>query len=219
MNIKSTLVKAATASMLAVLGLVTLNNNKASNQAQAATLPAAVTVKYVPNYSIAVWNNPTNPQLTGKLLKDNTAWKVFDSSTDANGNVWYNLGGNQWIMSKYTVAGIVNVRPVAQVQQQAPAQNGRQNQAPVAQRTQSQAPVSTVSGSEAAAKAWIAGRESGGSYTARNGQYYGKYQLSSAYLGGDYSPANQERVADNYVRGRYGSWTNAQSFWMSHGWY
>ena len=79
--------------------------------------------------------------------------------------------------------------------------------------------TSNVSGSEAAAKAWIAGRESGGSYTARNGQYVGKYQLSASYLNGDYSAANQERVADNYVKSRYGSWTAAQSFWQANGWY
>lgn len=79
--------------------------------------------------------------------------------------------------------------------------------------------TSGVSGNEAAAKAWIAARESGGNYNARNGQYIGKYQLSSSYLGGDYSPANQERVADNYVAQRYGSWSNAQAFWQNNGWY
>ena len=78
---------------------------------------------------------------------------------------------------------------------------------------------SGVSGNDAAAKAWIAGRESGGNYGARNGQYVGKYQLSAAYLNGDYSAANQERVADRYVASRYGSWSAAQSFWQSHGWY
>ena len=79
--------------------------------------------------------------------------------------------------------------------------------------------TSNTSGSEAAAKAWIAGRESGGSYSARNGQYIGKYQLSASYLGGDYSAENQERVADNYVKSRYGSWTGAQKFWQNNGWY
>ena len=78
---------------------------------------------------------------------------------------------------------------------------------------------SSVSGNDAAAKAWIAGRESGGNYGARNGQYIRKYQLSALYLNGDYSAANQERVADNYVASRYGSWTAAQQFWQSHGWY
>lgn len=79
--------------------------------------------------------------------------------------------------------------------------------------------TSGVSGSEAAAKEWIAQRESGGSYGARNGQYVGRYQLSAAYLNGDYSPANQERVADQYVAQRYGSWQQAQAHWMSAGWY
>ena len=79
--------------------------------------------------------------------------------------------------------------------------------------------TSTVSGDEASAKAWIANKESGGSYTAQNGQYYGKYQLSSSYLHGDYSAENQEKVADSYVTNRYGSWTAAQQFWQTHGWY
>ena len=79
--------------------------------------------------------------------------------------------------------------------------------------------TSNVSGSEAAAKAWIANKESGGSYTASNGQYYGKYQLSLSYLKGDTSAANQEAVADNYVTSRYGSWVAAQTFWQQNGWY
>ncbi|RAY09366.1 aggregation-promoting factor [Levilactobacillus brevis] len=76
-----------------------------------------------------------------------------------------------------------------------------------------------VSGPEASAKAWIANKESSGSYSARNGQYVGKYQLSSSYLNGDYSAANQEKVANSYVNSRYGSWSAAQAFWQSHGWY
>ncbi|WP_125573058.1 aggregation-promoting factor [Levilactobacillus huananensis] len=76
-----------------------------------------------------------------------------------------------------------------------------------------------VSGSESSAKAWIAGKESGGSYSARNGQYIGKYQLSASYLNGDYSAANQEKVANSYVASRYGSWSAAQSFWQANGWY
>lgn len=74
-------------------------------------------------------------------------------------------------------------------------------------------------GSSSSAKEIIAQRESGGSYNARNGQYIGRYQLSASYLNGDYSPANQERVADNYVSQRYGSWDNALAFWNNNGWY
>ena len=81
------------------------------------------------------------------------------------------------------------------------------------------APASTVSGSEAEAKEWIAQKESGGSYTATNGRYIGRYQLTDSYLNGDYSAENQERVADAYVAGRYGSWSAAKNFWLNNGWY
>lgn len=79
--------------------------------------------------------------------------------------------------------------------------------------------TSNVSGDEQAAKEWIAARESGGSYTAQNSRYYGRYQLDASYLGGDFSPANQDRVADQYVASRYGSWSAAKSYWLSNGWY
>ncbi|WP_268913372.1 LysM peptidoglycan-binding domain-containing protein [Lentilactobacillus sp. SPB1-3] len=68
-------------------------------------------------------------------------------------------------------------------------------------------------------KAWIAYHESRGSYGVTNGKYIGRYQLDAAYLKGDFSPANQEKVANNYVNNRYGSWSNAKSFWEAHGWY
>ena len=79
--------------------------------------------------------------------------------------------------------------------------------------------TSSLSSSEEAAKEWIVQKESGGSYTKQNGNYYGKYQLSISYLNGDLSAANQEKVADQYVASRYGSWTAAQAFWESHRWY
>ena len=89
---------------------------------------------------------------------------------------------------------------------------------PVAEEV-AETPAATVSGSEAEAKEWIAQKESGGSYTATNGQYIGRYQLTASYLDGDYSAENQERVADAYVAGRYGSWTAAKNFWLNNGWY
>ncbi|MCH1922470.1 peptidase M23, partial [Shewanella sp. A3A] len=67
--------------------------------------------------------------------------------------------------------------------------------------------------------AWIANKESGGSYTASNGNYYGKYQLSKSLLNGDYSASNQETVADEYVASRYGSWVAAKAFWEANGYY
>ena len=101
-----------------------------------------------------------------------------------------------------------------------------QKEAPVASApaeavapTPAAAPASTVSGSDAEAKEWIAQKESGGSYTATNGRYIGRYQLTDSYLNGDYSAENQERVADAYVAGRYGSWSAAKNFWLNNGWY
>ena len=74
-------------------------------------------------------------------------------------------------------------------------------------------------GDSSSAKEWIAQKESGGSYSATNYRYIGRYQLDSSYLGGDHSPENQERVADAYVAGRYGSWEAAKQFWLANGWY
>lgn len=69
------------------------------------------------------------------------------------------------------------------------------------------------------AKSWIINKESSGNYNAQNGRYYGAYQLDSSYLNGDYSKENQDRVAEEYVSNRYGSWENAKTFWEQNGWY
>ena len=112
-----------------------------------------------------------------------------------------------------------NQNQQAQRQNVAPQQTQTVKAATPAQQASSNQASSGLSGSEQAAKNWIAQHESGGNYNATNGQYIGKYQLSSSYLHGDYSPANQERVANQYVASRYGSWTNAQAHWESCGWY
>lgn len=106
-------------------------------------------------------------------------------------------------------------QPAQQTQQTTQNNNSTNYQAPANSNNY----TSAVTGDEASAKAWIAARESGGNYNARNGQYIGKYQLSASYLNGDYSEANQERVADNYVKNRYGSWSAAQQFWQTNGFY
>lgn len=103
------------------------------------------------------------------------------------------------------------VQPQPQTQTEAQPQEQPQVQA------QTQQP--TLNDNEQSAKNWIAQKESNGSYSATNGQYIGKYQLSSSMLNGDYSPENQERVADNYVTQRYGSWQNAKEAWLANGWY
>ena len=93
-----------------------------------------------------------------------------------------------------------------------------ETQAATVAETQSATTEKTATSTNAA-KEWIAQKESSGSYTATNGRYIGRYQLDSSYLNGDYSAANQERVAEQYVTSRYGSWEAAKAFWEANGWY
>ena len=120
------------------------------------------------------------------------------------------------------------VQAQPQVKPQQPAQPKQTVQTQPKQQAQpqqvSQKPAATSnnsgnSSSEDAAKAAIANRESGGSYSASNGQYYGKYQLGKSMLNGDLSESNQEKTADNYVNDRYGSWSNALDHSDQYGWY
>ncbi|GEO70558.1 aggregation-promoting factor C-terminal-like domain-containing protein [Levilactobacillus acidifarinae] len=87
------------------------------------------------------------------------------------------------------------------------------------QKKQITAINASLSKKQKAAKNWIAYHESRYSYTARNGNCYGRYQLLKAYLHGNYSAVNQEKTANQYVAGRYGTWTKAKKFWQSHHWY
>ena len=112
-----------------------------------------------------------------------------------------------------TTTPVVVAQPAA-VQTPAPVVQAQPTvQAASVQQTAAVAPTTS------SAKEWIAQKESGGSYSARNGQMIGRYQLTASYLNGDYSAANQDRVADQYVTSRYGSWDAAKSFWLSNGWY
>ena len=104
------------------------------------------------------------------------------------------------------------------VQETAPAATTTVTETPAA-TTSTETTTATTAATTSSAKEWIAQKESGGSYSASNGQYVGRYQLSASYLNGDYSEANQERVADQYVTSRYGSWEGAQAFWQANGWY
>ena len=155
-------------------------------------------------------NNLSNPNLifVGQQLKVNN---------DNNGQAVAQQNANNNAQAAQQQATSQNTQAQASTQQAAQQQATSQNTQ--AQASNNSNYSSNVSGSDAAAKAWIAQHESSNNYNARNGQYIGKYQLSASYLNGDYSPANQERVADQYVAQRYGSWTNAQCFWEANGWY
>ena len=140
-------------------------------------------------------------------------------------NIHLIFPGQKLVINANNGDAAVSTQQSAQTTQQASQQQTMQqaSQQQTMQTTQQQTMQTTqqavASSSEQAARDWIASRESGGSYTAQNGNYYGKYQLSSAYLGGDYSAENQERVANSYVLNRYGSWANAKSHWLQNGWY
>lgn len=161
-----------------------------------------------------------------KLAKDynTTVDAIVNTNKLSNANLIF--VGQKLEIGEATQAD--NNQQAAQDQQSQQAAQDQQNQQVTPAASSQQATTnynttsnytSNVSGNEQAAKEWIAARESGGNYGARNGQYIGRYQLSASYLGGDYSPANQERVADQYVASRYGSWSAAQSHWLSNGWY
>lgn len=123
---------------------------------------------------------------------------------------------------------VVQQAPVQQKQvtYQAPVQQKTTYKAPVQQKQAvQQAPVqkkaAAYTPNSSSAKEWIAMKESTNNYNAvsASGTYVGKYQLTRSYLNGDTSPANQERVADKYVKDRYGSWEKAKAFHQANGWY
>lgn len=190
--------------------------------------------------SYKVQSGDTLSGISQKFGKD---YSFVSSIASANGISNPNLihAGTTLVIPDGTTTVRKTAQPVQkqQVQQsstyKAPSQQKQQTtyKAPVQQKQQAQTQTksyqstqkasnaSSYQGSSSSAKAWIAQKESSNSYDARSatGKYIGKYQLDKSYLNGDYSAANQERVADNYVKQRYGSWEKAKQFWLANGWY
>ena len=120
--------------------------------------------------------------------------------------------------NKISNVNLITVGQVLDIEDEKSTTNTTE-QATTTQATTTVSASDGLSAEDAAAKEWIAQKESSGSYTAQNGQYYGRYQLTITYLNGDLSPANQEKVANQYVVNRYGSWSAAKNFWLANGWY
>ena len=120
--------------------------------------------------------------------------------------------------NKISNVNLITVGQVLEIEDEKATTNTTE-QATTTQATTTVSASDGLSAEDAAAKEWIAQKESSGSYTAQNGQYYGRYQLSLSYLNGDLSPVNQEKVANQYVVNRYGSWSAAKNFWLANGWY
>ncbi|WP_159723216.1 LysM peptidoglycan-binding domain-containing protein [Enterococcus sp. CSURQ0835] len=180
-----------------------------------------------------VQSGDTLSSISVKFVGDNS---LIDSIAADNGVSNYMIyAGEQLTIN--TDGSAAYTAPATSYNYQEPVQDTTAYQAPVQETTTYQAPAqettyqapatqaapaaqaSSTPASTSSAKEWIAFKESSGSYSATNGKYIGRYQLDASYLNGDYSEANQERVADQYVAGRYGSWEGAQAFWQANGWY
>lgn len=214
-KMKKILLTSTTAIAASILGISLANQSLTSAKASVVENDRQV---YTVHKTTKVYNKYAHGKKTGQILKANSSWKVIRTAYDKKDNKWYDLGKNQWVKAEK------EIKPLA-VSQSTPvntnANNTNHNKYSV-QNTQasvSQSYSSNSNSSEASAKSFIASRESGGSYSARNGSLIGKYQLSASYLNGDYSASNQEKAADNYVHSRYGSWSAAKSFWQQNGWY
>ena len=120
-----------------------------------------------------------------KLAKDynTTVDAIVNTNKLSNANLIF--VGQKLEIGEATQAD--NNQQAAQDQQSQQAAQDQQSQqvAPAASSQQATTNYNTtsnytsnVSGNEQAAKEWIAARESGGNYGARNGQYIGRYQLS-----------------------------------------
>ena len=120
--------------------------------------------------------------------------------------------------NKISNVNLITVGQVLEIEDEKATTNTTE-QATTSKATTTVSASDGLSAEDAAAKEWIAQKESSGSYTAQNGQYYGRYQLSLSYLNGDLSEANQEKVANQYVVNRHGSWSAAKNFWLANGWY
>ncbi|GFZ26363.1 hypothetical protein [Lactobacillus corticis] len=240
MKFKSIIVKSLAVAAFTLAGAATLNtvNNNTVHAATTTQNSNVVTVRTNAQGYINVYNSYVNPVATGQTLKANSHWKVI-KTVSYNGATWYDLGKNQWVKGSEVVVGwYTSTKALANSNYTAAKNNNYNNsnsnnssksyssttsysstKSYSSTSTTTTTTTSSSSSSEAAAKAWIANKESGGSYTASNGNYYGKYQLSKSLLNGDYSAANQEKVANAYVLARYGSWTAAKAFWEANGWY
>ena len=120
--------------------------------------------------------------------------------------------------NKISNVNLITVGQVLEIEDDKATTNTTE-QATTTQATTTVSASDGLSAEDAAAKEWIAQKESSVSYTAQNRQYYGRYQFSLSYLNGDLSTENQEKVANQYVVNRYGSWSAAKNFWLANGWY
>ncbi|KRM72436.1 SLAP domain-containing protein [Lacticaseibacillus brantae] len=68
-----------------------------------------VTINYVKGYGVALWNSPdaNRKPVANRTLATGSAWKYFATKT-VNGQLWYQLGNNQWVSGKYAIEKTVS---------------------------------------------------------------------------------------------------------------
>jgi len=209
LNTKLKLILGTTATMLG-LGLSTVSTTS-SVQAKTITAQAGDTIwdfSQQTGVSIEKIEELNNVNTITHIIQVGDSINIPDELINGNSTVTQNV--QQPTQPKVETQPVQPTNTQQSTQYQAPVVTPQ----PVQQVSQ---PVTQTQTSSA--KEWIANKESGGQYSARNGQYVGRYQLTDSYLNGDYSEANQEKVADNYVTSRYGSWEGAKGFWLANGWY
>ncbi|CAJ1178985.1 hypothetical protein FS150101_NMOIFPPK_00245 [Fructilactobacillus sanfranciscensis] len=139
--------------------------------------------------------------------------KIDKNSAKAPVNTNSNNANTQTTASAANTSSVA--APQATTQSAAPVQQAPT--APVQQAPTAPAPAASAPVASNGTMDGIAQAESGNNYNARNGQYIGKYQLLASYLNGDYSPAHQEEVAQQYAVSRYGSVQAAAAYHAAHG--
>ena len=72
-----------------------------NNIGEVTDISGSVQIKYVPGYSINVYRGYGSHATYLKQIKHGTIWKVYQKYTDGK-QIWYNLGGDQWIQGGYT---------------------------------------------------------------------------------------------------------------------
>lgn len=83
------------------IGTVSLGDNS-DNNGLITAYTGVGTIEYSGLGGVLLYNSPFNGKVgINKYLKNGTNWKIFRKATDENGQIWYDLGGSQWVPSMY----------------------------------------------------------------------------------------------------------------------
>ena len=81
----------------------TPSNQPIISNAKIENINSSINIQYTGKGQVAVWNGYGNNKKIVKYVPKNSSWKAYQVVTLADNSQWYNLGGNQWVSSKYAV--------------------------------------------------------------------------------------------------------------------